>query len=88
MTFDVDMHCSDCDCTAGSCNEELKKTYAMHMVCAHACPAIIKIATLMCQFVADDMCYDLAVHLTNIKFYDKCNLDQIECMRQSVITLT
>ena len=58
------------------------------MVCIHARPAIIKITILMCDFVADDLCYELDAHLTNIKVCEKWNIDQIECMRQLVITLT
>ena len=58
------------------------------MVCVNSCPAMIKITTSMCDFVADDIYYKLAAHLTNVKIYEKCNLDQIECMRQSVMTLT
>ena len=57
------------------------------MVCMHACPDIIKITTLMCDFVANDLFYELAAHLTNIKVYEKYNSDEIECMRKSVITL-
>ena len=58
------------------------------MACVHSCPVMIKITTSMRDFVADDMCYELAARLTNIKFYEKCVIDEIECMRQSAIKLT
>ena len=51
------------------------------------CPAVIKIATLMCGFVVDDLGYGLAAHLPNITFCEKHNSNEIKGMRQSVITL-
>ena len=56
-------------------------------MCVHAFPAIIKITALMCNFVADSLCYELAAHSTNTNVYEKYNSDEIEWISQSVITL-
>ena len=77
ITFDNDAHYSDCDCTASGISKKSKKSNTNNMTCVHTCPAVIKISTLTCDFVADDLFYELASHLTNITFYEKWNLDQI-----------
>ena len=76
MTFDGDMHCSDCEWTAGGGNKLSKKKNAKDMACVHTCPDLIKITALSCDFIADDLCYELATHLTNAKVHEKYNSDE------------
>ena len=88
MTFDGDMNCSDCYYTAGGGNKSLKTKNSEQLVCVCTYPAIIKIAALLCDFIADNLCHELSAHLINIEVNYKHDSDEIECMRQSVITLT
>ena len=71
VTFDRDMPCCDCDCTAGGGNKESKERTKKHMVCVHIFPTIMKITTLLCDFLVDDLCYELTAHLTNRNVHEK-----------------
>ena len=64
INFNGDLQCSECDCTAIGREKECQLDNNKHMICVHTCPAIIKITTLLYDFIAENLCYKLCSELT------------------------
>jgi len=88
MTYDGDLQCSECDCVAAGGEKEYQFDHNNHMICVHICPAIMKITTLLCDFMAEDLCYELCSELTKKPTYDTYEENEMNQMRKSIITLS
>ena len=65
ISFDGDLTCEDCKCKAGGKIEDNDTNSegnedVINMVCVHALPTLIKLSSLLYDYLADDTCFELS----------------------------
>ena len=62
VTCDGQLYSCECDCKAGGGKSasDLVEDSEKNMVCVHVCPTIMKVTMLLCDYLAEDMCFELA----------------------------
>ena len=82
ITCDGKLYCCQCDCKAGGGKEayDLMQDSERNMVCVHVCPAIMKLTMLLCDYLAEDICFEIAVMwriAENVGVYSQQDLKSI-----------
>ena len=97
ITLDGHLLCCKCTCKASGrkdvkCSRNEVETTECgddptNMACAHISPAIMKFTLMLCDYLAQDLCYELGVKLTKTVHYKSHSNEEMRSIKDSLVIL-
>ena len=93
-TFNGHLFCCKCMSKVAKIKEKESKhvkvveVNVINMTCAHTCPCIIKLALLLLDYLADNLCRESGLKLTQKQYYELHNEDEMKSITLSLLMLS
>ena len=84
MTTDSEIVSSDCECKVGGNHENIDES---NMICIHIFSSIMKITMILLDYLAEDLCYELASIWKNVDLTNEYDTEDLKKVTTAVCIL-